>query len=255
MFLGEFLCLIAFNVLRLRAKAKNEPFQTAKPHSPFIFLLPAVCDMTGTSLMYVGLSLTDASIFQMLRGSVVIFTGVFSVVFLKRKLRFHHWFGMALVLIGTAAVGTASKVCPATGAGAAAAASKAALGNTLIIIAQIIVAVQMVVEEKFIGGYDIPALQVVGWEGTFGFAVLSIVLTIMYFVPASGPFCAANSGGFTHCDHFEDAYDAVVQIGNSWQVGGALALNTISIAGFNFAGVSVSGHAARGRVRAAADMC
>ena len=155
------------------------------------------------------------------------------------------------------------------------------------------VAVQMVVEEKFIGGYDIPALQVVGWEGTWGFLVLSIVLTIMYFVPAPADFCAYAS----HCDHFEDAYDAFVQvrrregrggatprgrggarrrgravgsartsasiqrrsrrgaagrpapltqcpnphprrpqIGNNWQVGGALGLNIISIAFFNFFG-------------------
>lgn len=35
----------------------------------------------------------------------------------------------------------------------------------LIIIAQIIQAVQMVVEEKFVSGLNIPPLQAVGWEG------------------------------------------------------------------------------------------
>lgn len=43
--------------------------------SPFIFLPPALCDMTGTSLMYIGLNLTYASSFQMLRGALIIFTG------------------------------------------------------------------------------------------------------------------------------------------------------------------------------------
>ena len=41
-------------------------------------------------------------------------------------------------------------------------------GNILIIVAQVIVAVQMVVEEKLIGGYDILALQAGGWEGLWG---------------------------------------------------------------------------------------
>lgn len=30
---------------------------------------------------------------------------------------------------------------------------------------QVITAAQMVVEEKYVGGLDIPALQAVGWEG------------------------------------------------------------------------------------------
>lgn len=232
MFLGEFLCLIAFNALLFRARSKGESFPTAKPHSRFIFILPAVCDMTATSLMYVGLTLTDASIFQMLRGSVVIFTGVFSVIFLKRKLHAHHWLGMVLVMGGTAIVGTASlpSVCASAGGGGSTDASKALVGNILVIVAQLIVATQMVVEEYMIGGYDIPALQVVGWEGTWGFIVLSCVLGIMYAVPAPATFCAYPP----HCDHFEDAYDAFVQIGNNWKVGLYLGLNICSIAFFNY---------------------
>lgn len=38
-------------------------------------------------------------------------------------------------------------------------------GDMLIIAAQVITAIQMVVEEKFVAGLDIPALQAVGWEG------------------------------------------------------------------------------------------
>jgi drug/metabolite transporter (DMT)-like permease len=58
--------------------------------------------------MYVGLTMTYASVFQMLRGSVVIFTGILSVVFLKRKLYVFHWLGMICVLIGATLVGVAS---------------------------------------------------------------------------------------------------------------------------------------------------
>ena len=248
MFFGEFMCLLVFFASRARAKATGAAFEEAKPHSAFIFLVPALCDMTATSLMYVGLSLTDASVFQMLRGSVVIFTGIGSVLFLKnadgsrRRLGAHQWLGMLFVLVGTATVGTASYVC---GSGASASdASKAALGNTLIVIAQVIVAVQMVVEETFIEGYNVPALQVVGWEGSFGIMALSVVLTAMYFVPAPTAFCLYPAAGSypAHCDHFEDSYDAVVQMGHNWVVATMLVLNVFSIAFFNFFGVMVTKH-------------
>lgn len=236
MFLGEFLCLIAFHALIFRAKIKGEEVVLAKPFNRFVLLLPALCDMTATSLMYVGLSLTDASIFQMLRGSVVIFTGVFRVIFLKKKQHTHHWIGMVLVMAGTAIVGTAGKVC-SSGDSSSTDVSKATLGNILIIIAQLIVACQMIVEEKFIDGYDIPPLQVVGWEGIFGFCTLSIVLGIMYTVSAPPAFCSNPP----NCDHFEDAYDAFVQMKNPL-VTGMLLLNIMSIAFFNYFGVSVTKH-------------
>ena len=41
-----------------------------------VFLPPALCDMTATSVQYIGLTLTYASSFQMLRGAVIIFTGI-----------------------------------------------------------------------------------------------------------------------------------------------------------------------------------
>jgi hypothetical protein len=40
-------------------------------------------------------------------------------------------------------------------------------GDLLIIGAQVIAASQMVLEEKFVSGLDIPALQAVGWEGMY----------------------------------------------------------------------------------------
>lgn len=33
---------------------------------------------------------------------------------------------------------------------------------------QVVVAIQMVVEERFLGSYNVPALLAVGWEGIFG---------------------------------------------------------------------------------------
>ena len=45
----------------------------------------------------------------------------------------------------------------------------------LIIGAQVIAATQMVLEEKYVSGLDIPALQAVGWEGLYCNIILNII--------------------------------------------------------------------------------
>lgn len=55
MFLGEFSCLAAFYLLQCRARRQSDSsVETQQPFSALLFLPPALCDMTGTSLMYVG---------------------------------------------------------------------------------------------------------------------------------------------------------------------------------------------------------
>jgi len=59
-----------------------------KPFNWLILMPAALLDLCATSAMYIGLTLTSASSFQMLRGSVIIFTGVFSWLILGHRLRF-----------------------------------------------------------------------------------------------------------------------------------------------------------------------
>lgn len=55
MFLGEFSCLGVFYLLVWRDQRRPEPSMApSQPFSPLLFLPPALCDMTGTSIMYVG---------------------------------------------------------------------------------------------------------------------------------------------------------------------------------------------------------
>jgi len=109
-------------------------------------------------------------------------------------------------------------------------ADEAFLGNMLIIVAQVITAVQMCIEEKFVGGYNIPALQAVGWEGFFGFITISFVLVGMNFIPDSTkPTC-----------FFEDSEDAFIQLTNNYIIALAILGNVLSIAFFNFFGISVT---------------
>lgn len=50
------------------AEDRHDLVKGNREFSPFILFVPAMCDMIATSIMYVGLNLTYASSFQMLRG-------------------------------------------------------------------------------------------------------------------------------------------------------------------------------------------
>jgi len=77
-----------------------------------LLALPACCDITGTTLMNVGLLFVAASIYQMTRGALVLFVGVFSVIFLKRKLYLYQWLALFIVVLGVAIVGLAGAIAP-----------------------------------------------------------------------------------------------------------------------------------------------
>ncbi|XP_076240867.1 transport and golgi organization 9 isoform X2 [Calliopsis andreniformis] len=199
--------------------------------NPFILLIPALCDTMATSIMYVGLNMTYPSSFQMLRGAVIIFTAILSMGFLNRRLSSREWIGIGMVISGLALVGLSDII---TIEDSDISTNSILTGDLLIICAQVITAVQMVVEEKFVAGQNIPALQAVGWEGIFGFISICILMIPLNFIHAPPPFVDNSRGTL------EATKDALIQIGNSGHLLMAIVGISFSIAFFNFAGISVT---------------
>jgi drug/metabolite transporter (DMT)-like permease len=162
--------------------------------------LPACCDIAGTTLMNVGLLFVAASIYQMTRGALVLFVGVFSVWFLKRRLGLYKWFALFVVVAGVALVGLAGALERERKAVSSViadsitslgnkdveisevtAAVQTTIGVLLIAAAQIFTATQFVVEESIMEKYAIEPLKAVGWEGIWGFVVTTIGMIILHF--------------------------------------------------------------------------
>lgn len=108
--------------------------------------------------MYVGLSMTYASSFQMFRGAVIVFVALLSYAFLQRRPVIRQWCGIFIIIIGLAMVGASDMLSGSDGSSKHST-SEVITGDMIILVAQIITAVQMVYEEKFVAGMDIPALQ------------------------------------------------------------------------------------------------
>jgi drug/metabolite transporter (DMT)-like permease len=188
--------------------------------------------MMSTCLSYIALNYTSASSFQMLRGSVMVFTALLSVAFLRKKLTWKHWLGIVAVVAGLAVVGVSDILFSKHPEGSHTNTQKIA-GDALILVGMLFTSFQVVYEERYIGKYNIPPLQAVGWEGIFGFCTLGLLLIPFYFiiVPTS------NTGP----DHrLEDVHSAFCQMSGNWRIILATVGNILSIAFFNFAGISVT---------------
>lgn len=167
----------------------------------------------------------------MLRGATIVFSGILSVIFLKKKLVAHHWLGMLTVTLGLTCVG-ATVLLPDPGkqkSDDAPPQNMFALGLILILAGQVLASVQMVVEELFLKSGNYTAFNVVGMEGMFGTLIMGLfVLPLCYYLPGD------NVGSY------ENIVDAFVQVGQAPGLLGLIIAYIFSIAFFNFFGLSVS---------------
>eukprot|EP00455_Lapot_gusevi_P041108 TRINITY_DN4730_c0_g1_i3.p1 TRINITY_DN4730_c0_g1~~TRINITY_DN4730_c0_g1_i3.p1 ORF type:complete len:208 (+),score=33.87 TRINITY_DN4730_c0_g1_i3:75-698(+) len=148
MFVGESLCLVAWYFLRpaVSAEAISDAENLkahSKPKNPHwkIFIMPAIADYFAVSLTFFALNLTYASMFQMLRGSVIVFTALLAVIWLRRRLFLHHWIGVSILMAGLFLVGVSASLV--NNELSSANNHRMMWGNLLVVIAQIAHAIQV----------------------------------------------------------------------------------------------------------------
>ena len=73
--------------------------------NPLIIAIPATCDFCASTLMFIALTMVDASIYQMMRGIIVVITALLAWIFLGKKQYRHHWTAIVFIIAGVAEVG------------------------------------------------------------------------------------------------------------------------------------------------------
>lgn len=169
---------------------------------PLYILLFGACDLGGTTLMGIGLTLCNASIIQIVRGFVIVFTLLLSWLILKRKPVCHQLLGVLFAVLGLVIVGISAVLNTYFGDATGSTGSKktspgnTALGIGLTLIGQIFSATQFTLEEKLLKQDSgevapIPPLFLVGSEGLAGCILSSCVaLPIVNAIP--GPDFGSN---------------------------------------------------------------
>lgn len=86
-------------------KSENEQTEEESKVNPFLFAIPAAFDFIGSSLMSVGLTMCAASIYQMMRGLIVVITAAMAMIFLGRKQYLHHYMSLFMIVAAVFIVG------------------------------------------------------------------------------------------------------------------------------------------------------
>ncbi|KAH3670432.1 hypothetical protein OGAPHI_000947 [Ogataea philodendri] len=237
MFVGEILCWLPVLVMRLRKgdapAVEAAPLLGKKRITSFkqtLFLAtPAVLDFTATTLLNVGLLYTPVSIYQMVRGSIILFVGLFSVLWLKRTITTLEWLSLFVVVFGVFIVGLSGSLSSAEESDSSAAFNGDMLFGLFIIVVGIMFnALQFVVEEKALASLEVSPLEVVGYEGMYGAAVTFATM------------CAGHLLGHrTRADFWDMGYAFQVMFTNGPVLVSSLLI-MVCISTFNFSGVSLT---------------
>jgi drug/metabolite transporter (DMT)-like permease len=151
----------------------------------------------------------------MLRATLIIFTAMFSVIILKMKLYKHHYLSLMLIIVGLVLVGLSQALDnpdadPDANNKNKDAVGKMIVGIIVLLIGQVLGALNYIFEEKFLADYDdVHPLVIVAWEGIWGLLIVSVMLVMMQFIPCSNKDICSPSGVI------EDSYSAVIELGTS----------------------------------------
>ena len=187
-------------VVRRQVEVETEELKGWKV---FLLMIPTVCDIIGTTvgslfnwrfcvychsrspvslqLMNVGLLYTTASIYQMLRGSVVLFTGFLSFFFLRRPLMGFQWLSLLVIFAGIAIVGATPLLDPEPPKLFSVQPGRDVMGTIMILAAQLLTSSQFIIEERLLSRFSLHPMEAIGFEGTFGLFFLFLLAPPMYY--------------------------------------------------------------------------
>jgi drug/metabolite transporter (DMT)-like permease len=205
----------------------------------FFLAIPSIFDLAATALCMMGLRYLDVSIYQLLRGSGIIFVALMKQHVLKDHLYSFQWVGVvfnvvSVVFVGTAAILNSNNDDSDTNTSATTEmydGSEALLGIALVMCGAFIQALQFVFEEKVMSMDEssAPPLLLIGMEGLWGTVLcLFVVYPMAYFLP-----------GHDH-GHYEDPFNTYHMIMNSSTIQYAFLAYFLVIFAYNLFAVLVT---------------
>jgi len=190
----------------VKSGEEEKPANQALPLWMYLFLaVPSIFDLGATVLCMMGLQYIDVSIYQLLRGSGIIFVALMKQNVLGDSLFGYQWVGVFWNVVSVVLVGGTAVLNENDNDDEDATAGLAFLGVLLVMAGAVVQSMQFVFEEKVMT-MDIPSppLLLIGMEGLWG-TILCLVLVypLAYYLPGD--------------DHgsYEDFYNTIHMIKHS----------------------------------------
>lgn len=177
---------------RSKEVPREVPFNTY-----LVLVVPAVFDLIATALAMFGLQHVSVSMYQILRGSCIVFTALANRFILQKNVRTYQWVGIAfnvlsIVLVGlTATLKTSSSESGAEQQHMSSEKEKSPLlGIMYILMGAVVQSFQYVFEERAMSEQadtiSVSPLLLTGMEGFWGTLICLLVLyPLAYYLPGS----------------------------------------------------------------------
>jgi drug/metabolite transporter (DMT)-like permease len=199
------------------------------PAFPLFDSFCSIFDVLATGFCMMGLRYLDVSIYQLLRGSGIIFVALMKQHVLGDKLYTFQWIGVfwnvvSVVLVGATAVLNSSEHETKDP-------REAVLGVLLVLTGAFVQGLQYVFEEKVMADEEaaVPPLLLIGMEGLWGTAICLLVLyPVAYYLPGD--------------DHgsYEDPFNTWHMVTHSTTIQIAFVIYFFVIFGYNLFAVLVT---------------
>ena len=252
MFLGEMLCLLFDYInekyIQIGTTTElliNKGVETKEKKDPKFWYLsiPAAFDLIASTLSTIGLTFLNTSIYQMLKGSIIVFSCIATIIFLRTRYYRHHFLGIFVIISGLCVVGSNAVTRKKNKSG-----KKPGLGVTLVVISQLISCFHLIAEEKITKEYKISPIKAIGFEGIWGSGMYAILLFIFQFIKCNSisdetvkeTLCISKSNEDDY--RFENTILAFEQIFSKGILILYLLIYILSISFLNSAGLAVAKH-------------
>jgi len=209
----------------LQSKKDKEEEDANFKKTFFLIAVPSIFDLIATLLCNVGLQYIPSSVWQMLRGAMVVFSALLSIIFLKRKLWLFNWVGIGCVIGALALVGYSCIHQPKPPGQQQQ--GHELFGVFIVVVAQLVQASQIVVEEFLLKHAKADPFLIVGAEGFWGLLITSII-----FLPI---FQVADVKGFS-----EDTIESLYMVTHNWQLIFTVFIYMMVIMGLNATAMMVT---------------
>lgn len=218
----------------------------------FLLAIPGFLDTCSTGLANIGLILLPASIYQMLKGSLIILTFLMSKFIVKNKHTWDHYVAIPVSTTGVVLVGLSAYLNAdekSEDGGNFSDAKTTLLGIVLMVIAMFILSIQFCFDEHFMRKYSCHPLICIGYEGIFGFFINLLLCIIFYFIKCGSyedkeepPYFVKNmcTGDNDNVWRPENIVFAFRQLINNSLLSILVPITIIFMASFNIFGVSIT---------------
>ena len=218
----------------------------------FLLAIPGFLDTCSTGLANIGLILLPASIYQMLKGSLIIMTFLMSKFIVKNKHTWDHYVAIPVSTTGVVLVGLSAYLNAdekSEDGGNFSDAKTTLLGIVLMVIAMFILSIQFCFDEHFMRKYSCHPLICIGYEGIFGFFINLLLCIIFYFIKCGSyedkeepPYFVKNmcTGDNDNVWRPENIVFAFRQLINNSLLSILVPITIIFMASFNIFGVSIT---------------